>query len=76
MRLLASVVRHIHRQLEQQLFIRGLVASHQAKGVKVLATGVESTEEWQTLQKLGVSGAQGYFFSQPLAELMPQTQLS
>jgi len=72
----ASVVRHIHRQLEQQLFIRGLVASHQAKGVKVLATGVESTEEWQTLQKLGVSGAQGYFFSQPLAELMPQTQLS
>jgi len=72
----ASVVRHIHRQLEQQLFIRGLVASHQAKGVKVLATGVESMEEWQTLQKLGVSGAQGYFFSQPLAELMPQTQLS
>lgn len=72
----ASVVRNIERQLEQQLFIRGLVASHQAKGVKVIATGVESEAEWQTLQKLGVSGAQGYFFSQPLTELMPQTQLS
>lgn len=71
-----SVVRNIERQLEQQLFIRGLVASHQAKGVKVIATGVESEAEWQTLQKLGVSGAQGYFFSQPLTELMPQTQLS
>lgn len=72
----ASVVRNIDHQLEQQLFIRGLVASHQASGVKVIATGVESQAEWQTLQKLGVSGAQGYYFSQPLAELMPQTQLS
>lgn len=72
----ASVVRHIDNQLEQQLFIRGLVASHQARGVKVIATGVESQAEWQTLQKLGVSGAQGFYFSQPLAELMPQAQLS
>ncbi len=72
----ASVVRNIDHQLEQQLFIRGLVASHQASGVKVITTGVESQAEWQTLQKLGVSGAQGYYFSQPLAELMPQTQLS
>ncbi len=72
----ASVVRHIENQLEQQLFIRGLVASHQSKGVKVIATGVECQEEWLCLQKLGVSGAQGYFFSQPLAELMPQAQLS
>jgi RNase E specificity factor CsrD len=72
----ASVVRQIERQLEQQLFIRGLVASHQSKGVRVIATGVECQEEWLCLQKLGVSGAQGYFFSQPLAELMPQAQLS
>jgi RNase E specificity factor CsrD len=72
----ASVVRHIDSQLEQQLFIRGLVASHQARGVKVIATGVESQAEWQMLQKLGVNGAQGFYFSQPLAELMPQAQLS
>jgi RNase E specificity factor CsrD len=71
-----SVVRNIDSQLEQQLFIRGLVASHQARGVKVIATGVESQAEWQVLQKLGVSGAQGFYFSQPLAELMPQAQLS
>ena len=71
-----SVVRNIDSQLEQQLFIRGLVASHQARGVKVIATGVESQAEWLVLQKLGVSGAQGFYFSQPLAELMPQAQLS
>ena len=44
--------------------------------VKVIATGVESQAEWQMLQKLGVNGAQGFYFSQPLAELMPQAQLS
>ncbi len=69
-----SVVRALDQQLEQQLFIRGLVASHYAKGVKVIATGVESQQEWQVLKKLGVSGAQGFYFSQPLARIMPQDQ--
>ncbi len=72
----SSVVRNIDSQLEQQLFIRGLVASHLAKGVKVIATGVETQAQWQTLQKLGVSGAQGFYFSQPLAELVPAVQIS
>jgi len=72
----ASVVRGIDRQLEQQLYIRGLVAGYQAKGIQVIATGVETASEWQCLQKLGVAGAQGFYFSQPLAALMPQAQLS
>lgn len=70
----ASVVRGIDRQLEQQLYIRGLVAGYQQKGIQVIATGVETSAEWQTLQKLGVAGAQGFYFSQPLSALMPQAQ--
>lgn len=69
-----SVVRQLDQQLEQQLFIRGLIASHFAKGVKVIATGVESQQEWQVLKKLGVSGAQGFYFSQPLARIIAQDQ--
>lgn len=69
-----SVVRQLDLQLEQQLFIRGLIASHFAKGVKVIATGVESQQEWQVLKKLGVSGAQGFYFSQPLARIIAQDQ--
>lgn len=64
-----SVVRHVDQQLEQQLFIRGIVASYHNRGVCVLASGVESEAEWVCLQKLGVSGAQGYYFSQPLVQL-------
>lgn len=69
-----SVVRHLDQHLEQQLFVRGLIASNVAKGVRVIASGVEHLAEWQTLQKLGVSGAQGYYFSQPLARIIPIDQ--
>lgn len=71
-----AVVRGIDHQLEQQLFIRGLLASCVGKDIKVIATGVEQDPEWQCLKKLGVTGAQGYYFSQPLARLIAQNQLS
>lgn len=71
-----AVVRGIDHQLEQQLFIRGLLASCVGKDIKVIATGVEQDPEWQCLKKLGVVGAQGYYFSQPLARLIAQNQLS
>ncbi|RVT45961.1 EAL domain-containing protein [Rheinheimera sediminis] len=71
-----AVVRGIDHQLEQQLFIRGLLASCVGKDIKVIATGVEQEQEWQCLKKLGVVGAQGYYFSQPLARLIAQNQLS
>jgi len=70
-----AVVRHIDQQLEQQLFVRGLLASCSGNGVVVIATAVEHEAEWLCLRKLGVAGAQGYYFSQPLARLIAQDQL-
>ena len=69
-----SVVRHLDQQLEQQLFVRGLISCNTNKGVRVIATGVESLKEWQVLQKLGVSGAQGYYFSHRWPALFHRTQ--
>ena len=71
-----SVIRGIDKQLEQQLYIRGLLASNTQQQARVIACGVETQAEWQTLQKLGISAAQGYYFSQPLAKLMAQNQPS
>ncbi|WP_419571255.1 EAL domain-containing protein [Rheinheimera sp.] len=70
-----AVVRHIDQQLEQQLFVRGLLASCSGTDTLVIATAVESESEWHCLKKLGVAGAQGYYFSQPLARLIAQNQL-
>ena len=70
-----SVVRNIDQHLEQQLFVRGLIASYAGKGIRVLATGVELEAEWQVLQKLGIAGGQGFYFSQPLNQIIMQSQL-
>jgi len=69
-----SVVRNIDQHLEQQLFVRGLIASYAGKSIRVLATGVELEAEWQVLQKLGIAGGQGFYFSQPLNQIITQSQ--
>lgn len=70
-----SVVRNIDQHLEQQLFVRGLIAGFAGKGVRVIATGVELEAEWLALQKSGVAGGQGFYFSQPLNQIIAQSQL-
>ena len=70
-----SVVRNIDQHLEQQLFVRGLVANYASKSIRVIATGVELETEWVTLQKLGIAGGQGFYFSQPLNQIIAQGQL-
>ena len=68
-----SVVRNIDQHLEQQLFVRGLIAGFSGKGVRVIATGVELEAEWQALQKAGIAGGQGFYFSQPLNQIIAQS---
>lgn len=70
-----SVVRNIDQHLEQQLFVRGLIAGYASKSIRVIATGVELEEEWLALQKLGIAGGQGFYFSQPLNQIIAQGQL-
>jgi len=69
-----SVVRNIDQHLEQQLFVRGLIAGFAGKSIRVIATGVELEPEWLTLQKLGIAGGQGFYFSQPLNQIIAQGQ--
>lgn len=71
-----SVVRNIDQHLEQQLFVRGIVAGYANRGIRVIACGVEQELEWLTLQKLGIAGGQGYYFSEPLNRIIAQGQLS
>ncbi len=59
-----SIVRQVHQRSENQLFIRSLIGGLYRAEVKVIAEGVESFEEWQTLKILGVSAAQGEYLAQ------------
>jgi RNase E specificity factor CsrD len=66
----SSIVLKIHEKTENQIFINSLKVLCDENNVDIYALGVELTEEWQTLIKLGVSGGQGHLFSEPVPELV------
>lgn len=69
LKLHVSVVRNIDTRPENQLFIKSLLAACSGTHVLVFGLGVERIGEWVTLQKLGVAGAQGHYFTEPLESI-------
>ncbi|MFD2167763.1 EAL domain-containing protein [Thalassotalea euphylliae] len=64
-----SIVYQVHDKIENQVFIQSLKARCAQHNVKIYALGVESKEEWKTLVHLGVTGGQGHFFTEPVAQM-------
>jgi len=71
-----SLVHQIHEKLENQVYIQSLNARCQAYDVSMFALGVENKQEWQTLTKLGVTGGQGHFFTEPVAQMANAIELN
>lgn len=69
LKLHVSVVRNIDTRPENQLFVKSLLAACTGTSVLVFGLGVERIGEWVTLQKLGIAGAQGHYFTEPLESL-------
>ncbi len=65
----SSVVMHIHQRSENQIFVKSLINVCKYQHVEIYAFGVESSEEWRTLKKLGVNGGQGHYFTEPMTEV-------
>jgi EAL domain-containing protein (putative c-di-GMP-specific phosphodiesterase class I) len=59
------LVENIHEHREAQAIVRGLLAMCQDMGTEVIASGVETREEFAWLQDAGINLFQGYFFAQP-----------
>ena len=62
-----SLVRGIHEKEEKQLFIESIVNMVHDSQLLILADGVESAEEKEKLEELGLDGVQGYYFSKPVS---------
>ena len=63
-----SLIKNIERRHENQLFVRSMIGACVRTDTKVIAVGVETQAEWQTLISLGIHGGQGRWFAaeQPL----------
>ena len=65
MKLDLTLTRDIHRHAYKQQLVKSLVAFAASVDAALIAEGVETWEELETLARLGVRYAQGYLFARP-----------
>ncbi|MET3648792.1 putative bifunctional diguanylate cyclase/phosphodiesterase [Phyllobacterium ifriqiyense] len=56
----------ISKSPKDQLLVKALTRLGNSLGIEVVAEGVETSEDYRTLQSLGCNSAQGYYFSKAL----------
>jgi EAL domain-containing protein (putative c-di-GMP-specific phosphodiesterase class I) len=59
-------VRSLGKDPNALLLIKGMLALSNGLGMSAIAEGVETENQLKSLQQLGCTQAQGYFFSAPL----------
>ena len=62
------LITDIHKDLNKQMFVRSTVEFARLNGIKVLAEGVETSNEMRTAIDLGVDYIQGYYTARPAPE--------
>lgn len=60
-----SLVRDIHKSYIKQQIIRAMVTLSKSLDSQIIAEGIETREEYETLLTLGVTYGQGYLFGRP-----------
>ena len=66
-----ELIDNIENDIYSYSIIQMVLSVAKVKGIKVIAEGVETKEQWECLKKLGCDEIQGYYFSKPL----PPTEL-
>ncbi|GAA0561830.1 putative bifunctional diguanylate cyclase/phosphodiesterase [Halomonas salifodinae] len=63
-----TVTRHVEAREDRRQFVSGIIRMGHAMGLQVLAEGIESEEQLETLRLLGCDLAQGFHIGHPMAE--------
>ena len=64
------LISNIHNDKNKQLFVKNLIEFASENHIKVLAEGVETTEELKTVIEFGVDLIQGYYTARPSFEVI------
>lgn len=67
-----ELVRQIDTQPVRRAIVQGILGVCQVLSIDVIAEGVETEAEYQTLRALGVHYFQGYLFAKPAFECLPE----
>ena len=62
-----SFIHDLDSHDENRFWLQSVIAMARSRGVKVFATGVETSAEYSVLCKLGIDGAMGYHLGRPFA---------
>lgn len=65
-----SIVRNVHIDSDRQTILKNLISYSKERGIRVIAEGVENTEEMNVLMRFGVDYLQGFYVGRPAP--MPQ----
>lgn len=64
-KLARELVEYIHTDDFDYQLVKSLIELSRIKGIRVIAEGVETREQWETLKDLQCDEVQGYFFGRP-----------
>ncbi|WP_196141171.1 EAL domain-containing protein [Aliikangiella sp. G2MR2-5] len=59
------ITRNIHDEKSHQLLVKSLLIALKGKSLLIFAEGVENEDEARCLSRLGIDGAQGYYYAKP-----------
>mgnify|MGYP001348829047 CR=1 FL=1 len=62
-----ELIDHISEDIYSRSIVQMVVNVAKVKGIKVIAEGVETKEQWECLKELQCDEIQGYLFSKPLS---------
>ncbi len=66
-----GLIRGIDQDSGRQAIVSGIVSTCKLLGVNVIAEGIETVQEMQTLEGFGIDLMQGYLFARPAVQSVP-----
>lgn len=71
-----QLLQNVDQSVSRQTIIKGIIQIATGLGIKVVAEGVETREEYKWLLEAGIVEFQGYYFCRPAFEALPSVDES
>ena len=67
-----ALIRDIDANRARQSIVRGIINTALEMDIQIIAEGVETRAEWESLRALGIDLFQGFLFARPAVEALPE----